>query len=121
MIARRARRECAVLRAESQSAACTGMLPYGVVGEVAARRAVRRVKCLDSSSAILAKSEKKAGGRLGCEGPKRAIMSQLTVSGSECWFGKNVYSREVDSGRCTVRLSLNRTRTRDSRPLFDVR
>lgn len=35
------------------------------------------MKCLDSSSAILVKSEKKAGGREGFVGPKRAIMSHL--------------------------------------------
>jgi hypothetical protein len=37
-------------------------------------------KCFDSSNAILVKSAKKAGGRLGCVGPKRAMMSQLLKS-----------------------------------------
>lgn len=73
------------------------MLPYGVEGERDASLDVsnelenRRIsmttgtyavthKCFDSSRAILVKSEKKAGGRLGCAGPKRAIISQLDKS-----------------------------------------
>lgn len=94
-MARRARRDVDVVVADSQREACTGKEPYGVVGEMAERREVRRVlkrgeesagwrkgeretdKCLDSSRAIFVKSEKKAGGRSGWDGPKRAMMSQL--------------------------------------------
>ena len=53
------------MEADDQSEAWTGIVPYGVVGEVASRREVNREKCFDSSSAILVKSEKKAGGRSG--------------------------------------------------------
>lgn len=77
MIASRDRKELDVCNADSQRDACTGIVPYGVLGDVAARRDTRRLKCLDSSRAILEKSEKKAGGRSGFEGPKRAIMSHL--------------------------------------------
>lgn len=76
-MARRERRESDVIDADSQSEAWTGMLPYGVLGDMADNRDVRRLKCLDSSRAILVKSEKKAGGRLGCFEPNRAMMSQL--------------------------------------------
>jgi hypothetical protein len=62
-MARRARREFDVDVAESQRDACTGKVPYGVLGDVADRRDVKREKCFDSSNAILAKSEKNAGGR----------------------------------------------------------
>ena len=34
-------------------------------------------KCFDSSRAIFAKSEKKAGGKSRCFGPKRAMISHL--------------------------------------------
>ena len=70
------------------------MLPYGVEGErdasldvskelrkkqisITTRKPMTTHKCFDSSRAILVKSEKKAGGRSGCAGPKRAIISQL--------------------------------------------
>ena len=73
------------------------MLPYGVEGEIAASLEVSNelmesfseqhlelinslYKCFDSSKAIFVKSEKKAGGRLGWLGPKRAMMSQLCDS-----------------------------------------
>lgn len=68
-MANRARREGNVTLADSQREACTGSDPYGVLGESAERREVRRVKCLDSSSAIFVKSEKKAGGSSGWRGP----------------------------------------------------
>jgi hypothetical protein len=77
-MARRARREFDVISAESHRDACTGRVPYGVLGDIVAKREVRSEKCFDSSSAILAKSEKKAGGRSGLEGPNRAMMSHLT-------------------------------------------
>lgn len=57
------------MRADSQREAWTGSEPYGVVGESEERRDVRRVKCFDSSRAILVKSEKKAGGSSGWRGP----------------------------------------------------
>lgn len=37
-------------------------------------------KCFDSSRAIFVKSEKKAGGKSGCVGPKRAIISHLRIA-----------------------------------------
>jgi len=42
-MARRARRDVDVVVADSQREACTGKEPYGVVGEMAERREVRRV------------------------------------------------------------------------------
>lgn len=43
MIARRARRESDVTEADSQSDACTGIVPYGVVGDSSASLEVRSV------------------------------------------------------------------------------
>ena len=54
------RKEWKVDRADSQIPALTGSEPYGVEGEISARRFVSRLKCFDSSRATLAQSEKKA-------------------------------------------------------------
>jgi len=75
-MASRERRDEEVMDADSQRDACTGMLPYGVEGERGESREVSSVKCFDSSRAIFVKSEKKAGGKSGCFGPKRAMISQ---------------------------------------------
>lgn len=99
-MARRARREVKVTRADSQRDAWTGMEPYGVPGERAARRDVKREKCFDSSRAIFAKSEKKAGGRSGCSGPYLAMMSHLGGILRQIWREARGYS--PTQGRCCI-------------------
>ena len=107
-MASRERRDEEVMDADSQRDACTGMLPYGVEGESAESREVRSVledikigfresksmvayKCFDSSRAIFVKSEKNAGGKSGCFGPKRAMISHLGIVFMNIW---NVYGIE---------------------------
>jgi hypothetical protein len=56
-------------------------------------------KCFDSSRAIFVKSEKKAGGKSGWVGPKRAMMSHLgmTINRSEYAEHKPDGLREIDA------------------------